>query len=208
MSEKPADPQPAGIHDTLRLVESARSGDRGALEGLFERYLPRVRRIVALRLGRRLARFVELEDIAQEVLLRVFRGLERFEARTEGSFRNWIATCVEHAIIDSARRMDARKRGSGDVVRFGDPARDESLLAILVDPGPRPSTIVSERETEERIEDALLELPTHNREIIVLRYLCGMSFAEISQTLEIGSEATARKALHRAVERLRGLLDG
>ncbi len=47
------------------------------------------------------------------------------------------------------------------------------------------------------------ELSDHHREIINLRFFCGMSFSEISDTLEIGSEATARKALHRAVKKLR-----
>ena len=37
---------------------------------------------------------VEFDDIAQDVLLKVFQGLDRFEQKSEGSFRNWLANCA------------------------------------------------------------------------------------------------------------------
>ena len=57
---------------------------------------------------------------------------------------------------------------------------------------------------EQKVEAALLEIPAHHREIINLRFFCGMSFSEIADALEIGSDATARQALHRAVKKLHG----
>lgn len=191
------------LHETFQLVAAAQGGDRQAMEDLFARYLPRVRRIVSLRMGYKLASFIELDDVTQEALLQVFHGLDRFEKRTEGSFRNWVAHCVESAIKDSARRLSAKKRGAGEVVRFRELENDVPLSTLFAGSGPTPSKVAADREVEERIEEALLELPPHHREIINLRYFCGMSFAEISETLEIGSAATARKALHRAVEKLK-----
>jgi RNA polymerase sigma-70 factor (ECF subfamily) len=188
---------------TLQLFDAARRGDRRAVEDLFARYLPRVRRIVSLRMGRKLLGFTEHEDLAQETLLRVFRGLEQFEANSEGSLRYWISQCVERAIADCARRLVAKKRGEGNVVRFGDRGTEAPLSSIFAGKGPTPSSVAASREREERIEEALLALPPHHREIINLRFFCEMSFSEIADTLKIGSEATARKALFRAVGKLK-----
>jgi hypothetical protein len=73
------------IETTLRLVRGAKSGDRKSLEDLFARYLPKVRRIVALRLGCTLRDFAAYEDMVQEGLLRAFEKLEQFQELSEGA---------------------------------------------------------------------------------------------------------------------------
>ena len=83
---------------TTCLVLAAQGGDRDALEGLFRRYLPRVRQIVALRLGYSLRDFADSEDLVQEALLNVFRNLDRFGARSEGRFRYWLTRCVANSM--------------------------------------------------------------------------------------------------------------
>ena len=70
-------PDESGFDTTVHLVQAAQGGDRQALEDLFTRYLPRVRQIVSLRMGRRLTKFVEFEDVTQESLLKIFNGLHR-----------------------------------------------------------------------------------------------------------------------------------
>lgn len=202
LPEKGQDPLP-----TLDLLNAARGGDRRALEALFARYLPRVRQIVCMRMGRRLASFTEYDDIAQETLLRIFRSLDDFESRSEGSFRHWVACSVERAIADAARRLGASKRGGGAVGRFGDFSSAVSFTSVLAGSEPTPSKVAASHETEEKVEEALLALPAHHREIINLRFFCGLSFAEIAQELKIGAEATARKALHRALQKLREQLE-
>lgn len=194
------------LDSTLRLVEAAQAGEREALEALFERYLPRVRRIVALRAGYRLRQLEDVDDLVQDALLRVFRDLDRFEARSEGSFRSWIARCVEREVIDGARRANAEKRGGARVRRFGDAS--DSLLAesIFAGDSPTPSAVLRGRELEERLEEALLALPDHHREVIVLRKICEMSYAEIARTLGFAEEVNARMAVSRALKRLRELL--
>jgi hypothetical protein len=67
-------------------VRGAKSGDRKSLEDLFARYLPKVRRIVALRLGCTLRDFAAYEDMVQEGLLRAFEKLEQFQELSEGGF--------------------------------------------------------------------------------------------------------------------------
>jgi RNA polymerase sigma-70 factor (ECF subfamily) len=192
---------------TIQLVQAAKGGDRASLEKLFARYLPRVRQIVALRLGQRLSQFIEHEDVAQEVLLKVFQGLERFEERSESSFRHWLSRCVECEIVDQSRRAAARKRGGGQVRRFADCGQESFLSSILADSGPSPSAALRAAEVELQLEQAILKLPKHHREVVILRYLCEMPYDELAKQLGLAQEATARKACSRAVERLRELME-
>ena len=101
------------LAQTAEQVRAANDGSSTAMESLFERYLPQVRGIVAARMGRRLRTFVELEDLVQESVRLAIAGLERFEYRTEGAFRHWLATCVENTIRKEARKQNAIKRGCG-----------------------------------------------------------------------------------------------
>ena len=187
---------------TLVLVNSAQKGDRRALEALFERYLPRVQRIVALRLGWKLSQFATVEDIAQEVLLKAFQGLERFEESSEGGFLNWLSRCVECEVVDQSRKRASQKRGGGNVRRFGD-FGSVMLSSIFAGSSPTPSQIVMAKDTELAIEEALIELPKHHREAIVLRHVCAMGYDEIARTLNLASEMTARKACSRALKILK-----
>ena len=176
---------------TAELVSAAQRGDREAVEDLFSRYLPRVRQIVALRMGRQLRQFTGLDDVAQDVLMKAFRDLDRCANESEGSFRNWLARSVASEIASAARRARAVKRGGGK-------HREPLLSSLLMGREPTPSEAAQRAEQEERIEQALLALPEHHREVIVLRTLCGMGFEEIAAEMGFRSDANARKAFSRA----------
>jgi|RhiMethySRZTD1v2_1073278.scaffolds.fasta_scaffold55892_2 RNA polymerase sigma factor (sigma-70 family) len=191
------------IETTLRLVRGAKSGDRKSLEDLFARYLPKVRRIVALRLGCTLRDFAAYEDMVQEGLLRAFEKLEQFQELSEGGFYNWISTCVASAMNLRFRKQDAAKRGGGREKPFADYGEDGLADSILAGTGPGPRTRASQQELQEKLEAALLSLKTHHREVIILRHLCGMQSDEIACTLGFASAATARKVIERAVAELR-----
>ncbi len=68
-------PTPSPLDDTLRLVARAQDEDPEALQVLFVRYLPRVRRIAALRLGHRSRSLYDFDDVLQEAMVDAFRGL-------------------------------------------------------------------------------------------------------------------------------------
>jgi RNA polymerase sigma-70 factor (ECF subfamily) len=83
------------------------------------------------------------------------------------------------------------------------------LLSSIVDPHkPGPSTRLEARELEERVEAALLELPQHHREAIILRHLCGFEYAEIAEAMGFAKEVNARMAVSRALRRLKSKLEG
>ena len=193
--------------ETIHLVVSAQQGSSECLEQLFDRYLPRVRQMVALRLGERLAQLESCDDLVQETLLDAFRSLDGFEHRTVGSFRNWLASIATNRVRASARRAGARKRGAGAERRFSD--YESRILTESVFAGrelsPADSAVESELAT--RIESALLELSERDRRIIELRRIAEMSFEEIAAELELGSEASARAQFARSLRRLDARLD-
>jgi RNA polymerase sigma-70 factor (ECF subfamily) len=195
------------LAETTLLVSAACQGDRRALEALFERYLPRVRRIVAVRLGRTAAQLVEVEDVVQDTLLEAFQDLARPDHRTESSFCNWLARCVENNIKDTLRRGHARKRGSGGVARQAD-LSSSGWSSVLPHDGPTPTQIARAHELDAQLEQAMLALNPRYREAIILRVACGMSAAEAAVELGLRTAADAQKLFERARDQLKGLIGG
>jgi RNA polymerase sigma-70 factor (ECF subfamily) len=187
---------------TEQLVVGAQSGDPAAREALFARYLPRVSRMVASRLGwPRQSLPVDAEDVAQEALVRALHAFDRFEMRSPGAFAAWMATIVLNCI-----RQHARRNGHGPThamwQRYGDLDLNESILAGS---GGSPSSIVGQRENNLRIEAVLLTMPSLYREALTMRYLGHMSHAELAQHLG-RTEVNVRKIVQRATEMLRSEL--
>ncbi len=193
--------QDSFAHTTM-LLRDAHGGSDSALDELFERYLPRIRRIVAARLGRPLAELVDDDDIVQETLLDALRQIRSAEAATIGRFQSWLARCVENNLRDAWRRAGAQKRDRGRVVSFGD-LGSEFVRNTVPDQGASPSGRAGEAELDERLERGLLALRREFREVVVLRVLCGMSFAEIAVELKLEDAALARSWLSRALAELR-----
>ena len=188
--------------DTVRLVQASQGGDEAALERLFARYLPRVRQIVALRMGRKLCEIQDCDDLVQESLLVALRNLGSFEIRSEGSFRHWISRLVENRIRDAARRTGALKRGAGKERTFA--AYDSSVLSdsVLAGRDPTPSQVLQGRELEERLENALLQLDERHRRVIELRRLCELEYQEIAEELGLSGASSARSLFARAMNAL------
>jgi RNA polymerase sigma-70 factor (subfamily 1) len=194
------------LAQTAEQVRAAKEGSPSALDELFTRYLPEVRAIVAARMGKRLRELADQEDLVQESMRAAIAGLERFEHRSEGSFRHWLAVCVENAVRQEARRLNARKRGAGRVQRLADLEQTRLAESLFQAVGPSVSQQARAHETEERIEQALLELAPRYREVIVLRVHGELSYLEIAEAMQLPSDDTANTLFLRARQKLRRLL--
>lgn len=198
-----------GFHRTVSLVRAARTGDRAAREQIFERYLPRIGEMVSLYLGQSLRRLLDHEDLVQESMLRALRALDNFEERSEATFQAYIARIVRNCVVDAQRRAVPAKRGGGKVRREAD--MPESVFALDQQPGGRiatPSMYARANELERRYEDARLRLKPRHREILGLRDVLEMSYAEICKEMDLGSEDTARSLHFRALRELEKLMGG
>lgn len=187
--------------ETVALVESAQRGDRVAVEGLFARYLPLVRRMAALSLGKTKRELIDEDDVVQEALFEAFRRLDSFEVRSPGSFKYWVGSLVENKIRDRLRRERALKRGGGEVQRLGAFSTSARLESSLADDGPTPTQEARAAELEEQIDAALLQLGDEDRRIFQMRNLCGMEYGEIASLLGT-KESSARAHYSRVLGKL------
>lgn len=194
-----------GPHEsTSSLVGAIRQGSQAAQQQLFDRYVPRVRQMVALRLGCPVARLtVDADDVVQDTLLRALRALPAFEQRGDGAFRAWIAKIAENRLRSEARSRRSRKRR---VIwrRCADLDLSETLFPSGA---PTPSHAAERKELSARIEAAILALPSPYRQAIELRDIAGTDYREMAMALG-RTEATCRKIYQRARALLQAKLAG
>lgn len=165
------------------LLERSRAGDEEAfcaLAGLYARRVYLVARSFC-------STAEDAEDLSQEVWLRAVRSLGEF--RGDCAFYTWVRQIMLHTFLN-AKRASARERHRVAV--------DESLV------GGEGSAI--NRVLAQRAMLALQELPEQQRLIVILKHLEGMTYDEIARTLHC-SEGTVKKALFRAIQKLRGHLN-
>ncbi len=190
---------------TMALIERARADDADAMRQLFERFLPRVRNIAAVRLGKSTQELVDVDDVTQEALTDAFLGLERFDTQSDGKLCNWLAMLVENRIRMTLRAGRAEKRGGGNVKRFTDEAVDVRASHI---PGesPTPSRSAAEAERNEEVQRALCDLTEEFREVLLQRVYCRMSFNEIADAMELRNGDTVRGIYTKALRALQARL--
>jgi len=174
----------------LSLVRRAQSGHRGAFDLLVRKYQSKV-----LSVARRYARHPQLaEDIAQETLIRAYRGLQQF--RGESSFYTWLYRIT----VNSARsEIAARQRDRGLVSLEGPRGTGiEEHCAYLTDANTPELTAVAD-EIRDTVNTALDCLPAEQRRAIALREIDGLSYEEIAVATDTPL-GTVRSRIFRARE--------
>ena len=193
--------------DTEQLLERIGKGDPVARQQLLARHRDRLRRMVALRLDRRLAARVDPSDIVQESLAAANEQLSDYLRRRPLAFYPWLRQFAwERVAKEYERHVRAQRRS---VTREEPPPLpDESVAHLarrLIASATSPSRRLLRDELRDRVRVALGCLKPRDREILVLRYLEGLSNAEAAAVLGIG-ESTAGMRHLRALERLRTLM--
>lgn len=191
---------PAADDPSQRLVELIRAGidPEANFERLFKLHDRRIRNHF---LQRGFAS-EEARDLAQEVFLRVSRGLANF--RGESQFKTWLFEIADHVAQNEMHRRSTGKRkgreisletgGAGEV---GEPAP--------VEPPPQPPKAldeVLERERVEQLSRAIQELPPKMRACVQLRYAQGRKYEEIAVLMNISIDMV-KAHLHQAKQRLK-----
>lgn len=188
--DDPQVPRPAEVDVSSReLLESARAGDRRALDRLCARYLPRLRRWARGRLPPWARDRFDTDDLVQETLVRSLGHFESFEVRGEGAFQAYLRQALLNGVRDEVRRAAHR------------PAAPE-LAPEQVDPSPSPLEEVLGRDAVRRYEAALAGLREEDRAAVVARIEMGCSYAEVAEALGKSSPDAARMAVGRALVRL------
>lgn len=175
------------------LVRKARAGDQDAFAELVATHADRV--YGALR------RFGldpdEADEVAQAVFVRAWRGLARFEERSQ--FSTWL---YRIAFNEAQRRLSRRP-----AARAGpDPDREDPTLSVSEPPELGPEAQTLDREFERTLERALVQLPADRRAAVILRDVEGLSTRDAAEVEGI-REAAFKSRLHRGRMQLRALLE-
>src|SRR4030095_9510258 len=144
------------IDDAALMAEVAR-GDTDAFAHLVERH----QALIIGTVGRMLGSNSEVEDVAQQVFLRVWKSAPRY--RPTAKFTTWLLTITRNLVFNEARR---RKRHPGDL---SDVYEGEEALARADSAGGMPDQQLLEAELQQAVEKAILELPEKQRMAVVLR---------------------------------------
>ena len=168
------------------LVERCRHGDDTAFQELVDRYKDLVFALIARATQDR----SRVDDLAQEVFLRVHRGLPYF--RGEARLSTWIYRIVANVC--------AQPWAPAAAVSL-----DDARTAALVGPSATDRQF-SDLELRDRLEKAIARLPANYRLLIAAHYLDGMRYEDLAEALKLPL-GTVKTHLHRAKQQLRRLLE-
>ena len=186
-------PQPDDEIDDAELMLRTARGNMEAFQQLVERHQALVLGTVARMLGYN----SDIEDVAQQVFIRVWRSASRYTPTAK--FTTWLLTITRNLVFNESRR---RKRHPA--VALDAPEAGETLS--LPDPSRSiPDEALLERELEAAIDQAILSLPEKQRLAVVLRRFENKSYEEIADVLNLSVPAV-KSVLFRARSELRALL--
>jgi RNA polymerase sigma factor (sigma-70 family) len=178
---------------TEQLLIQAGAGDRAALEALYARYSPRLRRWAAGRLPAASRDLADTHDLVQDTLLQTLRHLPTFEVRGEGAFLAYLRRAILNRINNEIRRV-VRKP-------VPDPLTTEHRTSA-----PSPLEEVLGRDVLNRYERALQQLSESDRHAIIARVEFGLPYDEVARIVGKDNAAAARQAVGRALRRLAELM--
>jgi len=167
------------------LVAQAQEGDKEAFLILYNRYLKTVYNRVKSRVP-----IQDAEDVTQEVFIAVVRSLERFEHRSK--FSTWLYTIVSRQIADYHRSA----------------YRHAEREAVSIEEHEGLEIRAREQKVDDRVmvQQAMQDLPDKYREVIMLRFADGLTFAEIASRIGKSLEAT-KSQYRRAIQAVCDLVD-
>jgi len=169
------------------LVRRAVGRDAEAFGDLYMRYLDKIYRYVFYKVGSE----KRAEDLTEQVFLSAWEAIEDYEPRGY-PFSSWLYRIAHNAVVDHYRTK--KDESPLDSVAFT--LADESL-------GPE-ETLMKKRQVS-RLLEALAHLSEDKQELIILRFVEGLSHAQVAEILG-KSEVACRVMQHRVLSRLSDVL--
>ena len=175
--------------DDAEVVTSFLGGEERAFQELVERYQTRLLNFIYRTIGDR----EKAEDLVQEVFIRVYRHLHRFDRSKK--FSTWAYT-----IASNLAKNELRNRSRNPLVLFqtikGNWDDDDRPLQFE-DTTARPDDLYRKRHLRELVAETVAKLPEHHRQVFVLRELEGKSYEEIAEITDCNL-GTVKSRLNRA----------
>jgi RNA polymerase sigma-70 factor (ECF subfamily) len=172
------------------LIEAVKNGDKNAAAWLYHRHVDRVNRICY----RIVLDPSHVQDCVQEVWLKVFRNIERFQCNK--SFAGWLNTVTANTAIDYYRKWIKHENHIGS----------DEMKVVVTDENLGEQKLDGEL-VEQRIREALEKVSANQRAAFILRYFEDMPIAEIAETIGC-TDGAVRTHIRRALLALRAKLAG
>ena len=177
-------------------VDAARRGDSVALGQALEPFRDYLTLMASRGIGPVLSTKAGASDLVQETFLAAQRGIAGFRGSTQAEWRAWLEVILTNQILNLRRSyLDTQKRRAELAVS---PARIAGMNSALTSTMTPPSRQLRHRERDEAIEKALLRLPEHYRQVVLLHHDEGLTFDVIAIRIGVSAEA-ARKLWGRAL---------
>lgn len=178
--------------DDAALVDKFQRGDTEAFGELVRRYQDKVMATCVRMLGNR----EDAQDAAQEVFVKAFDALPRFDPRAK--FSTWLYRVATNHCLNVLRGRRIRRLLS---LERGNPEPDAYILGAQRDPAPGPDGEVEREERGRALWKAIDSLPESQKVATVLARFGNLSYAEIAEVMETTVPAV-ESILHRAKRRL------
>lgn len=175
-----------------QLVLRACARDQAAFSELYTLYFERIYRYVRLKLGTA----SEAEDITSIVFFNAWRTIDRFSPQRDTSFAAWLFRIARHAVIDRYRR-------ARDTLSLDSTEEQPAITHAAILPGPE--ALVERQIDIDELYAALRRLNPEQREVVLLRFVEGLSAREVGDIMG-KHEGAVRGMQFRAIESLRRIL--
>ncbi|MBN1190286.1 MAG: RNA polymerase sigma factor [Dehalococcoidales bacterium] len=186
LNKENADP---GIKlETESLVDRAAAGDTVAFGRLYDIYADRIYRHVYYRTSN----VEDAQDLTQEVFTRAWKALPKYK-KTRTPFLGWLFTISHNLVVDYYRTK-----------------KDHAYLdneIMIEDRGKSPEHLLDAEFTQQEIRRAILQLPGDQQQVIIMSFIEGFEYSEISAALN-KSEGNIRVIMHRGLKKMRDILGG
>jgi len=166
------------------------TGDMAAFERIVERHQALVAGTVARMLGNN----ADVEDIAQQVFIRVWRSAKRYQPKAK--FTTWLLTITRNLVFNELRR---RRRHVAVSLQADNESEERPLPD---DVAKAPDATLLQRELQKAIEEAIDRLPEVQRMALILRRFEELSYEDIADVLDLTVPAV-KSVLFRARTELR-----
>ena len=191
-----------------QLFASARAGSTSCLGRLLTLYSNYLKLLIAAQLDDRLRVRMSPSDIVQETFFEAHRDFHQFRGQSTGEFVAWLRKILVNNLLHVveqhllAEKRDVRREVSLEQMGKRLEQSTARLESLLAGPGDSPSGHAQRNEQEIMLADALAELPSDYRQVILLRHVEGLRFEEVASRMDRSSGAV-RMLWLRALERLR-----
>jgi RNA polymerase sigma-70 factor (ECF subfamily) len=190
-------------------MQLARTGNRQALGKLLEGYRNYLGLLARVEIDRQLQGKADPSDLVQETFLAAHRDFACFRGATEAELISWLRRMLASNLINLVRRF--RVAQSRDVTLelqlLADVDQSSRMLELgLIARESSPSQQAARREQAVLLADAMQQLPSDYRDVIMLRHLEGLSFAEVARRMKRSLDSV-KKLWIRALVRLRDSLE-